>query len=94
LQELSKQKRAKYEVVSALNKALGLETFFAGNDTPIEQEDFASKVKPILINKDVQKLFKYKLPKQEEDYIDIVNSIHKKWTGKNKSSMSQKQGKG
>jgi len=50
--------------------------------TPIEREDFPAKVKPILVNKDVQKLFKYKLPEKEEDYIDIINSIYKKWTGK------------
>jgi len=82
--ELADQKRANYEVISALNKTLGLETLFAGNDTPIVREDFPAKVKPILVNKDVQKLFKYKLPKQEEDYIDIINSIYKKWTGKTK----------
>jgi len=57
---------------------------FEGNDTPIKREDFPAKVKPILVNKDVQKLFKYELPKQEEDCIDILNSIYKKWTGKTK----------
>jgi len=28
-----------------------------GNDTPRKREDFPAKVKPILVNKDVQKLF-------------------------------------
>jgi len=34
---------------------------------PIKREDFVTRVKPILENKDVKSLFKYKLPKDEED---------------------------
>jgi len=41
--ELSDQKRAKFEVVSALNKVLRLETSFAGNSMPIERKDFANQ---------------------------------------------------
>jgi len=61
-----------------------METSFSGNETPLKREVFASKVKPILVNKDVQKLFRFELPEDPEDYIDIVNSIYKKWTGKTK----------
>jgi len=89
--ELSDEKRPKYQVISALNKALGMETSFSGNETPLKREDFESKVKPILENKDVQKLFKFKLPENPEDYIIIVNSIYKKWTGKTKVVCHQKK---
>jgi len=41
--KLSDQKRAKFEVVSALNKVLGLETLFAGNSMPIKRKDFAAR---------------------------------------------------
>jgi len=34
------------------------------------------RVKPMLEKKDVRSLFKYKLPKDEEEYVIIVNSIY------------------
>jgi len=62
---------------------------FAGNSMPIKRKDFMKRVKPILENKDVKSLFKYKLPKDEEEYVSIVNSIYKKWTGKTKIVCSR-----
>jgi len=86
--ELSDQKRAKFKVITAHNKVLGLETSFAGKSMPIKRKDFMKRVKPILENKDVKSLFKYMLPK-EEDYVSIVNSIYKKWMGKTKIVCSR-----
>jgi len=86
--KLSDQKRARFEVITALNKVLGLETSFVGNSMQIKRKDFREKVKPILENKDVRDLFKHKLPKDEE-YVIIVNSIYKKWTGKTKIVCSR-----
>jgi len=55
---------------------------------PIKRKDFAERVKPILENKDVRDLFKYKLPK-DEGYEIIVNRIYKKWTRKTKIVCSR-----
>jgi len=51
---------------------------------PIKRKDFASRVKLIPENDNVRSLFKYKLPKDEEEYVIIVNSIYKKRMGKTK----------
>jgi len=54
---------------------------------PIKRIDFMKRVKPILENKDVNS--PYKLPKDKEEYVSIVNSIYKKWTGKTKIACSR-----
>jgi len=48
--KLSNQQRAKFEVVSALNQVLALETLFAGNSMPIKRKDFTARVKLIIKN--------------------------------------------
>jgi len=42
----------------------------------VKRKDFMKRVKPMLEKKDVRSLFKYKLPKDEEEYVIIVNSIY------------------
>jgi len=48
--KLSDQKRAKFEVITTLNKVLGLETSFVGNNALIKWKDFAARVNPIVNN--------------------------------------------
>jgi len=56
---------------------------FAGNSMPIKRKDFAARVKPIIMNDKVRDIFKFKPPKKEKEYVNIVNSIYMKWMGKN-----------
>jgi len=66
--KLSDQKRAKFEVITALNnKVLGLETSFAGNSMLIKREDFATRVKPILENKDVKVYSNISFPRMKKN---------------------------
>jgi len=63
--KLSDQKRAKFKVITTLNKVLGLETSFAGNNALIKWKDFAARVKLIVKNDNVRSLFKYKCPENK-----------------------------
>lgn len=83
--ELSNENRPRYEVITALNNVLGLEFSFDGNNnTKIEREDFAARVRPILENEEVQKLYGFKASENEKEYVKMVNTIYKDWTGKTK----------
>jgi len=79
--KLNKETRPKFQVVKRLNKALGLGNSYVGSNTEINRDQFIEKVKPIIHDKKVQGLYKYKIKEEWEakDYSTIVNKIYSNW---------------
>jgi len=88
--ELSKEERSRLQVLRRLNDILGIESSFAGSPTEINRDEFNKAVEPILKDREVKSLFKYKFTK-EANYRTLVNLIYMNWTRKAKVENSKKR---